>query len=295
VAADKLKKKKITDEFEEENVFQAPEIVREPSSRQVKLGSNVVLRITATGKPVPSFQWFHNGKKIAGAVTDRLNLNKVRRSAAGAYHCEAKNHVGTAVSRESMLGFFTQSVPKLVLNVSELHVEEGKPITLKLVPPQPGAFKDFRVFWIFNGMRIKGAHGPELNIPASKKKYEGEYKAMISVGSGIETSNVCKVFVVPEEAQEEGTMVGMLAPPETELAAPPSKADWADSLFNPDEEIEEEAIPENEDSIQKTAPVKKVAEPLKKLDDHLVKKKKFLESFLDHWQKNMAGNGKQAA
>lgn len=247
-------KKKISDEYQEDDIFQAPVIEREPSSRQCKLGSNVVLRITASGKPLPSYQWFHNGKKIAGANTDRLTLSKVRRAAAGAYHCEAKNHVGKAVSRQCMLSFYLSKIPKLVVEPKAVKVEEGKPITLKVATKNPAEFKEFKVFWVFNGMRIKGAHGLELQIAAGKKKYEGEYKAMISVGSGVETSNVVKVTVVPatgvadaapeaalsaaDEAQAEGTMVGMLAP---EAAPPPpaedpSASDWQDFIFNPEDE-----------------------------------------------------------
>lgn len=242
-------KKKISDEYKEDDIFQAPVIEREPSSRQCKLGSNVVLRITASGKPLPSYQWFHNGKKIAGANTDRLTLSKVRRAAAGAYHCEAKNHVGKAVSRQCMLSFYLSKIPKLAVEPKAVKVEEGKPITLKVATKNPAEFKEFKVFWVFNGMRIKGAHGLELQIAAGKKKYEGEYKAMISVGSGVETSNVVKVTVVPatgvadpapeaalslaDEAQAEGTMVGMLAP--TPEEAPPAN-DWQDFIFNPDDE-----------------------------------------------------------
>jgi len=253
-----VKKKKISDEFQEEDIFQPPEIVREPSSRQAKLGSNVVLRITANGKPLPSYQWFHNGKKISGANSDRLTLSKVRRAHAGAYHCEAKNHAGKVASRACMLSFFTQKMPKLVLEHRELNIEEGKPITLKLVSQDPEAFKDFKVFWVFNGMRIKGAMGPELSISAGKKKYEGEYKAMIAVGSGLETSNPCKVTIVPakkaapppvptaKDAPVDATMVGMLAPDASEVALPepePAAAaasadDWADSLFNPEDDDE---------------------------------------------------------
>ena len=90
-----------------------------------------MLRVTAEGKPLPSYQWFHNGKKISGANTDRLTLNKLRRQSAGAYHCEAKNFVGKVTSRVAMLSFFTQRVPKLVIGPELIEIEEGKPFKLK--------------------------------------------------------------------------------------------------------------------------------------------------------------------
>lgn len=264
-----LGKKKISEASQDDSVFLAPEILREPGSRQAKLGSNIILRIAATGRPLPSFQWFHNGKKISGANSDRLTIHKARRTAMGAYHCEVKNHAGHAVSRQCMLSFFTKTLPKLVLEKTEMQIEEGSPILIKLVQEKPGAFKDFRISWIFNGMRIKGAHGPELSISSGKKKYEGEYKAIVSVGSGIESSNVCrvKIFAAAKgDTPEDGTMVGTLMPPVEEEAPAPAvaaaaAADWADSTFNPEEEDiapaagleplpepESEPLPEKEES-----------------------------------------------
>lgn len=241
-------KRKVTDEFQEEEIFQAPVIVREPTSRQCKLGSNVVLRITATGKPLPSYQWFHNGKKISGATSDRLTLNKVRRDAVGAYHCEAKNFVGKAASRQCMLSFFLNKVPKLVVEPREIKVEEGKPVVLKVLAKNPADFREFKVFWVFNGMRIKGAQGLELKISAGKKKYEGEYKAMISAGSSIESSNIVKVTILPpqeksqENPQEKSeSQPAVFTPPPLPAAPAANQADdWADLIFNPDDLPEEE-------------------------------------------------------
>ncbi len=294
------KKRKISDEFQEEAIFQAPEIIREPSSRQARLGSNVVLRITATGKPLPSYQWYHNGKKISGANTDRLTLNKVRRASAGAYHCEAKNHAGKAVSRQCMLSFFTQKVPKLVLDSRMLEVEVGKPIALKVLTPDPASFKDFRIFWVFNGMRIKGAYGLELSIASGKKKYEGEYKAMISVGSGIETSNICKVTIVPTKAA---------TPSEPAPEPPPPASEWEDYLFNPEDEEpasdepviesikeEEPKAEENVNMIVDWNEISLSEKPRKNAaSPKLVKKREFLENFLARWQRNMGKFGKDAA
>jgi hypothetical protein len=110
------------------------------------------------------------------------------------------------------------------------------------VPPEPDAFKGLQIFWVFNGMRIKGAHGPELTIAAGKKKYEGDYKAVVSVGSGIEASNVCRVVISKAAAALEqstpsaGTMVGRLAEePRVEVSAPAPVA-WEDAFFNPEDE-----------------------------------------------------------
>ena len=256
-------KKKAQDTFEEESIFQPPTIKREPASRQAKLGSRVVLRVEAEGKPLPSFQWFHNGKKISGANSDRLTLVKVRRTAIGAYHCEVKNFVGKAVSRAAMLSFFSARIPKLVIGPETSKLEEGKPFTLSVTSPAASELKDFKVYWMFNGMRIKGANGLTLNISAAKKKYEGEYKAMISTGSGLETSNVAKLTVKPPKAsaaispdpaveaapvvEESKTLEDILAEQPTGIIEAPAKPapSWDEFNFNP----EEDAVEGEEDAL----------------------------------------------
>lgn len=211
--------------------FQAPVITREPSSRQAKLGAHVLLRVSATGFPQLSYQWFHNGRKIPGATGDRLALSKVRRSSAGAYHCEVKNLAGRAESRQCMLSFFTGILPKLVLEQTDLPVLEGKSILIKLLAPRPNAFRDFRISWLFNGKRIQGSHGPELYIRNGTKEHEGEYKAIISVGAEMETSNACRVSIVADETAAPA--------PVTESFTPAADfMEWEGSLFSPDEDPE---------------------------------------------------------
>jgi hypothetical protein len=248
-------KKKARDEFNEEEIFQAPVITRDPQSRQAKLGSKVVLRVQATGRPLPSYQWFHNGKKIVGATSDRLTLSKVRRMAAGGYHCEVKNFVGKATSRVCMLSFFTQKVPKITIGTDVKKVEEGKPFTLKVTSPPLAELKDFSICWIFNGMRIKGAVGPELRISAMKKKYEGEYKALIAAGGMLESSNVAKLTMTPSRdpaapvpESPSKSLDDVLAQEPTvplrtgKVVAPAPGPSWDELSFNPEAENTEASL-----------------------------------------------------
>lgn len=242
--------KKARAELTGDDVFKAPVIQREPSSRQAKIGSKVTLQVTATGMPLPSYQWFHNGKKISGATFNRLILTKVRRLNAGAYHCEVKNFVGKATSRVAMLSFMTQRLPQLVVEPKSVRVAEGKPITLRVTSLTKEHLKDYKVLWTFEGKRIRGAQGPELKISEAKMKYAGVYKAMVSTGSSLESSPPVKVEVVaaeaalPEPAPEapptEEQLAGLteapsVAAPDMAAAAP---APMEDLFFNPDEEAE---------------------------------------------------------
>ncbi len=307
------KRAKNRDEGGVDDIFEAPVFMREPSSRQVKLGSKVVLRVVATGRPLPSFQWFHNGKKISGAISDFLTLTKVRRLAAGGYHCEAKNFQGKAVSRVCMLSFFTQKIPQLVIGPQKSSVEEGKPFVLKVTSPDANALKGLDVYWTLNGMRIKGARGLELTFGAVKKKYEGEYKAMISVASVLETSNVAMLFVraagqtasapVCDELIEEEldkTRVEMQQAPESAKSAPAeSNSRWEDLTFDPEAEEGGEGdfvgevsapAPEREselfaEAVPEPVPVIQINKK-NRAQPKLARRKKFLEKFLNRWQKH---------
>lgn len=186
-----------------DEVFQAPKILREPQSRQVPLSGKVTLQITATGKPLPDYQWYHNGKKIAGAMQNRLTIQHLRRDQGGAYHCEVKNHAGSVMSRAAMISFLAERLPELIVEPAEAKIPEGRPFSFRIVSPDANKLKEFRLQWVFNGKKIRGAMGTKLEFLQVKKKYSGEYKVRIILDDQIITSNCVKLTAVPNEAREE--------------------------------------------------------------------------------------------
>ncbi len=186
-----------------DEVFQAPKILREPQSRQVPLSGKITLQITATGKPLPDYQWYHNGKKIAGAMLNRLTIQHLRRDQGGAYHCEVKNHAGSVMSRAAMVSFLAERLPELIVEPAEAKIPEGRPFAFRIVSPDANRLKEFRLQWVFNGKKIRGAMGTKLEFLQVKKKYSGEYKVRIVLDDQIITSNCVKLTAVPNEAREE--------------------------------------------------------------------------------------------
>lgn len=186
---DGKKKKK---EADPDEIFLPPQITREPMSRQVVLGGKLTLRVTASGRPLPSFQWYLNGKKVSGANSDRLVVNKTRRDNAGAYTCEAKNFMGSAMSRAAMVSFLAKRVPELVVKAQSGEAEIGKPFKIWVESPKKEILQTFNFQWMFNGRRIQGAKSHVLEFTEFKKKYEGEYKLIIVAGD-IHASNVVSI------------------------------------------------------------------------------------------------------
>jgi len=222
-------KKKANEAKVVDEVFEAPVIVREPTSRQVTLGGKLTLRINATGRPLPSFQWFCNGRKISGANSDRYNVNRTRREHGGAYTCEVKNYAGKVMSRAAMISFLTERVPDIVIEPSIASIPIGKPFKFRVASPGLDVLKRLKLQWTFNGKRINGATGMELQFIQIKKKYEGEYKVVILVAGDIHASNCAKLVALPAEG------VADIQPALTKektafIVAPPKEAFFFDPL-----------------------------------------------------------------
>src|SRR5690606_26852023 len=118
-----------------DDIFRAPEILREPSSKQVQLGGKIVLRVEATAMPLPSYQWYCNGVKVVGATSDRLVIAKSRRNHGGAYTCEIKDFVGKVMTRAAMISFLTEKIPDVEIGPKSASVPAGKSFTFSIVSP----------------------------------------------------------------------------------------------------------------------------------------------------------------
>lgn len=64
------------------------------------LGADVTLEASASGTPVPSFQWFRDGQPIPGATSATFAISPVTRLSEGTYSVAAINPGGMAMSEE---------------------------------------------------------------------------------------------------------------------------------------------------------------------------------------------------
>jgi hypothetical protein len=79
-------------------VSASPFVTTQPSGQTVIAGASITLAVTATGNPVPSYQWRRDGAVIAGATTASLALNSATREQAGSYTVTITNSAGTMTS-----------------------------------------------------------------------------------------------------------------------------------------------------------------------------------------------------
>lgn len=81
----------------------APVITAQPVAQTATAGQSVTLSVTATGTPLPSFQWSRDGTPIYGATAATLTFTSVSTSNSGSYTVDVTNSLGTVTSSAVVL------------------------------------------------------------------------------------------------------------------------------------------------------------------------------------------------
>jgi len=122
--------------------FDTPAISAQPVMQTTTAGRAVVLSVTATGLPLPSYQWRRNGVNIAGAIGSTLNLAHAKRGDTGTYTVVITNSQGTVTSAPVTLEVWAAPADF-----------DGDGLTDLLWEDRPGVD---RAVWYLNGTGIKG-------------------------------------------------------------------------------------------------------------------------------------------
>ncbi|KAL8173791.1 UNVERIFIED_CONTAM: hypothetical protein K2H54_025490 [Gekko kuhli] len=96
----------------------APQIIDHPSDLVVGQNQPATLNCRAIGNPVPTIEWYRNGEPVKTTEDDAtseptllpdgslffLQLSQKKgKSDEGVYNCVARNHLGTAMSKNASL------------------------------------------------------------------------------------------------------------------------------------------------------------------------------------------------
>ena len=82
-----------------------PVFAAQPTSVSATVGAPVGFSVTASGFPVPTYQWFKDGVAIAGATGASHVIAASRDSDAGSYTCVITNSGGKSTSTPALLAF----------------------------------------------------------------------------------------------------------------------------------------------------------------------------------------------
>lgn len=170
----------------------APEITSQPVDVVAYQGQAVSFSVQVQARPVPAYQWYHNGEPLSGATRPVLLLSGIDSSHAGGYYVKLDNGVGTATSREAVLTVKPAVAPLILQDPIDLEVMEGDTAWFQVEAigqPMP-AYQ-----WLRDEQPIFGAAGPFFMIPAVAWEHAGEYRMVVSNLAGVDTSRSARLQV----------------------------------------------------------------------------------------------------
>lgn len=146
-------------------------ITSQPADAIISVGGSVTLRVTATGRPAPSYQWFRNDELIDGANEAAYSISSANASSAGNYTVRVANEFATENSRAATVRV-AQTVSLEKAKAPQIFLP-GSMLSLGLsdVEVSPA----LRYVWLRNGKVIPGANGASLLIESATFADSGSY------------------------------------------------------------------------------------------------------------------------
>ncbi len=174
----------------------APTISRQPTAQMALVGGAATFTVTATGIPAPTYQWYHNGRALAGNVsstTQILILNSLQAVDAGAYEVTVSNASGRATSSLALLTVTAGAVaPEITLQPANSVATVGGTATFSVAAtgvPTP-AYQ-----WRRDDVILPGENAPKLILTDVRAPQAGHYTAVITNAAGVVTSRAAALRV----------------------------------------------------------------------------------------------------
>ncbi len=173
----------------------APTLTTQPSSRTVNTGATATFSVTATGSPVPSYQWQKDGADIAGATNSSLALPNVQLSSAGNYRVQVTNSAGSLFSEVAVLT--VHSVPVITTQPVSQTATAGTTVTFTVAATQ-SPVPTYQ--WQKDLTDLAGATQATLTLANVQPAAAGSYRVMVTNTLGTTTSALALLTVTAAPA-----------------------------------------------------------------------------------------------
>jgi uncharacterized protein YdaL len=167
-----------------------PVFSQQPVSHTNKAGSSVTFSCWADGTPPVRYQWKFNGKNIAGATNDWVDVLNITTANAGGYSVVASNAFGSVTSATATLTVLPPTV--ITSQPQNKTVKVGQPATFSVTAT---GVAPLTYQWRFGNVNIAGATSASYTIASCAKTNAGNYKVVVSSPGGNVTSAVAKLTV----------------------------------------------------------------------------------------------------
>ncbi len=178
----------------------APIFTLQPVSQNLTAGASVTLTATATGNPVPTFQWRKNGVNIGGANSGSFTINNLLLTDAGSYTVVATNSAGSTTSNVAVITVSEGTNPPIISNQSPTRNVKivGQSLNLDVTVIVTGS-PSYQ--WFRDGRPIAGATQSSYSKAKVSPRDNGWYQVAVTNAYGTTRSAPMFVAVAPAQVQ----------------------------------------------------------------------------------------------
>lgn len=174
------------------SVVGPPTFLVQPTNLTIRLGSNAVFTASATGIPMPSYQWLSNNVPVPGATSNTLTILNAQTNAAASYSVVISNTIGALLSTNAALT--VQYAPAIVQQPANTTTTNGQTASLSLVA---GGVPTPECRWYRNGSpSAPVATANPWTILSATSTNAGMYFAVVSNSFGSATSYLASITVL---------------------------------------------------------------------------------------------------
>ena len=167
-------------------VNQGVKITSQPTAASAFEGGSVTLKVSATGKPTPTVDWYKDGTLIK-TNSASLTLSSLKLADSGSYQCVVINKVNSA--KCNAVQVTVREVVRITKQLANQTLNEGDSIVLNLTATGEGPIS-YQCY--HDGVAVVAGTDPSsLVIPNAQASDAGSYYCVVSnAGSSVKSSTV---------------------------------------------------------------------------------------------------------
>lgn len=176
-------------------VTAAPSFTAHPASQTLAAGASVTFSASASGTPVPTYQWSKDGAPLAGATSPSYTLTALRSTDAGAYTVVASNSAGSATSNPAQLAV-------TIVTATGAPFFTAQPITQTALVGGSATFSAIAsgtpapaYQWSKDGTPLVGATSPSYTLTGLRITDAGTFSVVATNSAGTATSAAATLTV----------------------------------------------------------------------------------------------------
>ena len=193
----------------EVSVVAAPQIVSQPTLKNIGLNARLILTVSATGSGL-AYQWYRDNQAITGGTDAVLTVPNAGASDAGSYHVTVTNTVGSVTSEAAEVVVVV--APDILTQPEGGFASLGDEFVLSVEAKGSG---DVTYQWRVDGVVLEGETKNVLRLSELKLSDAGAYAVEVVNEAGITMSDEAEVQVLIlvsliEHPQNQSVVAGSL-------------------------------------------------------------------------------------